>query len=550
MKNTLTFQSLKECSQDSKKGNEINKPTSVIGNGQHIAQFRIAPSLVAAKSYAANLSEKKSRAEQHLVFDTNRNPVFNNAAFKALFEQAADGIFMADLTGHLLAVNSSGCKMLGYGIQEMLSLNLSDIVPIEFSQKNLVDITALQEGKPLLVERQFKKKDGSVFYAELNIQLISSGMAQAIVRDITDRKNSLLNMQKAIERYDMLSKATSDTIWDWDILNKKMVYNEVYTEMFGYPNNVINNPVEWWKLTIHQNDLDAVQDMLFNVFKNRLPNFQIEYRMRCADGFYKYILDRSFVLYNELGRPTRMIGAMQDITERKIAEEAFISLKMEMQDQHIQEQKKITRAVIRTQEKERRHLGEELHDNINQLLAGAKLFMSIEGNKDLMVKEAMTYPMQLLDDAIQEIRLLTRKTVAPNKNIDLKNQLQLLVDGLQTTSSLQVKFHCNLLQSFNSDDIKLNIYRIAQEQFNNIIKHAQASHVELSIVAENGVVKMIIVDDGIGFETNKKRTGIGLLNIIHRVESFNGKIKIESSLQNGCRIVVEMPINEIELNTS
>jgi two-component system sensor histidine kinase UhpB len=351
-------------------------------------------------------------------------------------------------------------------------------------------------------------------------------------------------LQAAIERYEMLSKATSDTIWDWDIIDKTMQYNEVFTEMFGYANRTVENPISWWQKTIHPSDIDAVEGMLYQVFKSGLTNFQIEYRFLCSDGSYKYVLDRSLVLYDALQKPIRMIGAMQDITDRKIADEAFQSVNLELQGQHIQEQKKMTRAILAAQEKERTYLGEELHDNVNQLLAGAKLYMSIEGNKDPIVKNALTYPMQLLEDAIQEIRLLTRKTVAPIKNIDLKNLLQLLVDGLHSTTNIKVNFQAGDLTNFHDDEIKLNIYRIAQEQINNIIKHAKASHVTLIILLEAGCCKMTVVDDGIGFEMKHKRTGIGLLNIIHRVESFNGRIKIDSSPNNGCSILVEIPVVE------
>ena len=92
-----------------------------------------------------------------------------------------------------------------------------------------------------------------------------------------------------------------------------------------------------------------------------------------------------------------------------------------------------------------------------------------------------------------------------------------------------------------SDDLKLNIYRIIQEQENNIMKYAEAKNVHISLEAKGNNIIIKVEDDGNGFDVNSKRNGIGISNIINRAETFNGTAKIESSPGNGCKIHVSIP---------
>jgi len=114
-----------------------------------------------------------------------------------------------------------------------------------------------------------------------------------------------------------------------------------------------------------------------------------------------------------------------DISELRLLEQARLKSSME-------EQKKITLAILQGQEKERNFIGKELHDNINQILAGTKLFLTSAGHKNATVKELIQYPVELLNSAIEEIRALCRNLVSPIKNIDLENLARGLLVNLQS----------------------------------------------------------------------------------------------------------------------
>lgn len=115
-------------------------------------------------------------------------------------------------------------------------------------------------------------------------------------------------------RFNTLSKATSDAVWDLDILSGHMVWNKGIVGIFGHRS--ISPTKEWWQSHIHPDDLDLVLNEFELLFRNHKSRSRTEYRFRCADGSYKNVLDRSFILFDESENAVRIIGSIQDITEQ------------------------------------------------------------------------------------------------------------------------------------------------------------------------------------------------------------------------------------------
>ncbi|HVU55297.1 MAG TPA: PAS domain S-box protein [Puia sp.] len=234
-------------------------------------------------------------------------------------------------------------------------------------------------------------------------------------------------------------------------------------------------------------------------------------------------------------------AAIRDITERKNAEQALKALELQIMNQRIQEQKRITRAIISAQEQERNRIGQELHDNICQIISTAKLYITVAKEDKPELSEFVDYPIQLIETAIKEIRALSERNVTPLKDINLEDMVQTLVGNLARTTSLKTNFAYQVADHLFDDGLKLNTYRLIQEQLNNIVKHAGAKKVNVSIESEDHFIHVAVSDDGKGFDINQKRNGIGISNMINRVESYNGEIRIESSPGSGCTIRCKFP---------
>lgn len=347
--------------------------------------------------------------------------------------------------------------------------------------------------------------------------------------DITERKQSEMKLQKALDRYNILAKATSDTVWDWDMHTHTMRYNKGITTMFGYEKSVVENIPDWWKQNIHPDDLGTVSESLDAVFLKKEQNIQLDYRYRCADGSYKYIFDRAFVLYDEEGKPSRIIGAMQDVTYKK------------------EEEIRISKAIVDAQESERQQLGMELHDNVNQILSVSLLYLGIarqHQKNETVFAETIDTCKKHISDAIDEIRKLSHQlTPASKDNVSFKDVFKSLIESLTTNSSIDVQLH---FDEFEQEQVGIEIqtalYRILQEQMNNIFKHAAADTVEIDVMVIDNTISLRIADNGKGFDIKSVSKGIGLGNIKRRAEMHGGKFSCYSIPGHGCEVTVSIPL--------
>lgn len=138
---------------------------------------------------------------------------------------------------------------------------------------------------------------------------------------LIENRTSFEETERAKERYDIVAKATSDTIWDWNILDDKFEWNRGIQGVFGYKRNEVGNTSRWWFDRIHPEDSIKMSVKLYSFLEQKTEKWQDEYRFACADGSYKYVYDRAFLVKDASGKAIRMIGAMQDVTRQKQEEQ-------------------------------------------------------------------------------------------------------------------------------------------------------------------------------------------------------------------------------------
>lgn len=138
-----------------------------------------------------------------------------------------------------------------------------------------------------------------------------------LVGVVIESRRASEDLKQAIDRYDIVAKATSDTIWDWKIQEDNFVWNKGIQGVFGYKKEDVGTTSKWWFDRIHPEDSLRVSVKLYNFLEEKVEKWQDEYRFKCADGSYKFVFDRGFLIKDNDGKPIRMIASMQDVTKQK-----------------------------------------------------------------------------------------------------------------------------------------------------------------------------------------------------------------------------------------
>jgi PAS domain S-box-containing protein len=456
--------------------------------------------------------------------------------YRHLFHNNPLPMWVIDLSSFkIMDVNNMAILHYGYSRNEFLSMTALDIRPEEdktvfltSDHSYITDQTNYNKGK-----WRHRKKDGSIITVEIIAHeiLYKGNKARLILsHDITHQQEA---EQKLIRSEANLRAIFENTSEGFVLVDKEGIIKTFNAKAIEYSFFSKENNFQVGHSLFRF--IEESREPFFREFFSKVMNGEsIHYERSYEDDNGKISwLEFSITPVWDEAVISGACVAGRDITQNKLMEE-------EMLAQKIQEQRRISRAIIKAQERERNHMGQELHDNVNQILAGTKLYLNMIA-KDEASKELIKYPMELIDSAIQEIRSLSSKKVTPIKNINLTELLQKLLADLETRSSVKTSFECNITEHVHDDELKLNIYRIIQEQLNNIMKHASAKTVTVSALAKNRLVHIVITDDGKGFDTTKKRRGIGISNMINRVESFNGTVVIDSSPGKGCISEFKIP---------
>ncbi len=197
------------------------------------------------------------------------------------------------------------------------------------------------------------------------------------------------------------------------------------------------------------------------------------------------------------------------------------------------------------QEEERVRLGQELHDGVSPLLVVANLYLDfVRARTELEIISIGRIRASVLS-AIESIRSISSRLVV-SKKLDgsLISLITQLIRTVANVGPFGIRFEHSSEDSLAgiNAQAKLALYRIVQEQMNNIIKHSKANQVEIRLFCENEVLNLVIGDDGVGFDPTRPVRGIGLTNIEARIKQLDGRLNVMSSPGKGCQLDISLPL--------
>lgn len=360
--------------------------------------------------------------------------------------------------------------------------------------------------------------------------------AQSI--DITNEVVAKNDLEKMHERFGYASKATRDVIWDWDLLTNRIQRFGGSNAFFNFEN--VDDLMDFSNDNIHPGDAREAEESLQAALNSDASRWMSEFRYKYAAGAYKNVIDQAYIIRDEAGKAIRLIGSMQDVTEER-------RLQKEVLNAEIKKKRDMINAALFAQETERKDLSEELHDNVNQLLASALMFLKIVEKQPAGLtdaKELVSQSIEYVNMAITEIRNISH-TLNPGslKHNGICAAITDMAEGLNIPEKFSVKFEANNVQEATiSKELQLALYRIAQENINNILKHAAATAVYIKLEQQDESIQLYIKDNGKGFDAATAVKGLGLMNIFNRAESFGGHAKLSTSPGNGCVWEISIPI--------
>jgi len=374
----------------------------------------------------------------------------------------------------------------------------------------------------------------------------NSGQIKNLVftlQDITERKKWVDILYKNEALYRSILNTSPDVIAVVDLDGKVKAISPIARQMYGS---------EDISLIIDHSFFEFIAIDEHNRMKN---NFRlmfdsylgtIEYNMVRANGEVFPSEINGDIIRDSDGKPTGLVFIIRDIIQRKLTEENLIKSKEQLKEfaghlQSIREEEKIA-------------LAREIHDDLGQILVAMKIDMGLLKKK--LTNQSNQLSVALIDKEMTKMLDLTNKTIAIARRImsDLRSETVNHLGFIETTTmyieNFRERFKIECLFENNVDEIEFSqeqtvaLYRILQESLSNIVKHANASKVKVSLNKKSKTLSLCITDNGSGFDINSSRriNSYGLLGMEERVALLDGNLNIDSKVGEGTSICIEIPV--------
>lgn len=450
--------------------------------------------------------------------------------------ETINGVTITNREGKVVWVNRAFTRITGYTLEEMLGHYPGEILRGAESSERVARyiFEQIRAMLPFDCEILNYKKSGEKIWMRVQGQPIFDSKGKlyqyfALQTDVTKEKEIRDLARFHEQKLNVLIQNSFDVMGIVDISARFTFVSPAIERVMGYkPEELLDQNS---LALIHHDDLQSANMMMGKVLNDPGITHHIVLRMRNKSNEFRIcdVHARNMISDKYI---KGIVVNFRDITESVQLEEMLLQEK-------VNAQKAITMASIRIQENEREVIGRELHDNVNQILTSAKLFLDMTNNQPSLIHDHVAQSKQLIIMAIQEIRKLSRALVPPSLNdLSLKESLNGLLETVETLRDIKCFTRYSFNESKLEDVVKLTIYRVVQEQITNICKYSQATELLLSLIDKENKLVLIISDNGIGFDPKAKRNGIGLKNIAERIRSIDGQFHLFTETGAGCKLVI------------
>lgn len=453
--------------------------------------------------------------------------------------ETQNGVVITDKNQRIEWINEAFERISGYTLEEVKGRKPGDFLQGKDTDSAQRAYIRSQLRKRVNFETELinYNKKGEPYWTHLQVQPIfdENGNLQqyfSIQTDITAQKKADEALIRSEEQYRYLFDNNPAPIFIWNVDDFSFAeVNETFLDVYGYTRSELEaitikeirpKEEEPTIVAFAKKVKEADQLHVTRLWKHKTKNGRL---------IYMQISSQKIMYKNRIA----ILAIAIDVTEKK-------TLELKLEEERRQKEKEITNAVITAQENEKEYISRELHDNVNQILASARLYFGL--TKKTISQDTIQKADNLIGKAIHEIRVLCHSLVPPS--FDITN----LSDGIeQVVSHIENETDISFRKQYHNTDytnlpqvVQLTLYRTVQEQLNNILKYAKAKNVLIQTIRHENELTLIIEDDGVGFDTEQKKRGVGFMNIRTRAALCNGTMHVTSSPGNGCSLKLQFSL--------
>ena len=459
--------------------------------------------------------------------------------FSKAFRTSPDVMSITDLeTGHYIEVNDAHEKIFGFTREQTIGHSPLELGIIENSRDREEMVQGLKEnGRISTREVPARSRDGKLLTLIYSAEVITLGGRRCVLRvshDVTARKQAEEALRESERRFRSYFELASVGFAITSRERRYLAINDEYCRIVGYSREELLQK-SWIDLT-YPEDLKSNEDVFAQALAGKVDAYTLNKRFIRKDGRIIQCTISARCVRKPDGAPDYFVSLLLDITEREQSIEREQRARAEY-----------TLQLIASQEAERERIAGELHDSIGQSLSIIKnhaQLLSLQKNLPADTQTEIHTINDTTSGAIAEVRRISQD-LHPYQvdHLGLTGALNALVDSTAKASTINFKKKFDMADRDFSREGATNIYRIVQEGMNNILKHSSARNARTVLERDVREVRLIIEDDGNGFNPKDGSNGMGLKNIAERTRILGGKLKLDSAPGKGVRIEITIPIS-------
>jgi PAS domain S-box-containing protein len=466
------------------------------------------------------------------IKETNTALEQSKNKYRQFVENTGEIIIRTDSNKRIVFANKAFREKMKYNDEEISKLHLTDVVCMGSKLNYDLESNPSRCAERITsMDLVFKTKAGDKIYLEGNIVLnYKEGAFECVetfLRDVTVKKQLVDELSASESKYRALFDLSPLPKYFIDMGTMEFTeVNAAALKKYGYSRG------EFLKMRIYDLGKPASDE------RDQFDSWLVPFK-KVGSSF-----ETRTIHYKKTGQQIEIELRFKAI--ELMGRQLFLVIAIDVTKKEKRE-REMNRAILKAQENERREIGTELHDNICQILASSHLLLDSAkrahgAESTHLIDKSRKHIMQ----ALTEIRNLSHH-MAPIffETNSFEDAIYELLHNMNPDNKYAVdySFDTNIDLKLVSADIQLNLYRILQEQLKNIVKYAKATNIWVQLCLRDNIIRMNIIDNGVGFDYYKVKKGIGFINMQRRAESFSGRFSFETSPGKGCAVYIELPLS-------